>query len=212
MLIERVEKAIIQAENNITKLSEEVMAISGSSGRKIQILLNELCSYERVKYLEIGINDGKTFCSALYGNPAEGYGCDNWNNDRLKKFQQTANRYLTAGYTFFHQNCWEINISELTDINVYFFDGAHNIYDHQQAPIYFRKCMASQWIFLIDDWFTKCSDAKNNEQVCDITQETIEKSGIKILRKWELGSVKGWASDDKGYWNGLGIYVLSNSI
>ena len=63
-LIDRVESALKAANDTQTKLTEQQFSgLTGLSGRKIRILLNELLK-EDTRYLEVGIQQQRRFSGA----------------------------------------------------------------------------------------------------------------------------------------------------
>lgn len=206
--VERVEQAIGIAQADSARLSNGVFKLPGCSGRKIQTVLNELCYYSDTRYLEIGLADGKTFCSALYDNkPEVAFGIE---KDAGKVYGSIANNLkqhvMYYSPTVIAADCWGIDKSQFTDINVYFYDAGHSESDQRKAITEYIGCMAKQFVFLVDDWFTRGENGPR--LVSETTTMAIDSLGLKVLFRADLGENAPPKSNINEWWNGLGVFVL----
>lgn len=199
-LIDIVKTAQTNAENEISKITHEILGIDGMSGAKGRHFLNNLV-FDGCKYLEIGSHLGSTLCSALYGNfPKQSFSIDIIRHD---KFNENVSRFINTPHTTITSECFAINPVEygIADIDVYFFDGPHGMRDHELALEYYIKSMANTFIFAVDDW--------NGVEAQQGTETSIEQLGLKTLYKASLPeNVSGYGNDSSGYWNGIGVFVL----
>ena len=78
VVIQHIESAIKNAENNYSKLPNDILDIDGFSGNKTRHLYNNICNIPDINYLEIGTYMGSTFISAMYQNSIRGIAVDNW--------------------------------------------------------------------------------------------------------------------------------------
>ena len=204
-----VKKCLSKAEKLETKLPDVIFDIHGMSGRMGRIFLNELCSPQWVKYLEIGSWKGSTICSASYDNPGKFVACDNF--CELKSFGGTKddilqNRQMMGGrcnFSFIECECWDLP-SRLDDkFNIYFFDGPHDYDSHFRAIIDFYEYLEDSCIIVIDDW----NDRSGAVQTA--TENAIKHCGFCVHFRHSVGHFK--EADDWGWWNGFGIYVLEKT-
>lgn len=63
--------AFENAENKISKITEEIIKMEGMSGTKTRHFYNNLLNTEDARYLEIGSWKGSSVCSAMCGNKAK---------------------------------------------------------------------------------------------------------------------------------------------
>ena len=64
-------KSINDAEDNTSNFTGH--GIEGFSSDRVRHFLNNLCSYEDTKYLEVGVYKGSTFCAAIQNNDVTAY-------------------------------------------------------------------------------------------------------------------------------------------
>ena len=73
-----VETSFQNAENNISKITNDIITMDGMSGTKTRHFYNNLLNTEDARYLEIGTWKGSSVCSAMCGNKAKVVCIDNW--------------------------------------------------------------------------------------------------------------------------------------
>jgi hypothetical protein len=73
-----VETAFQNAENNISKITNDIINMEGMSGTKTRHFYNNLLNIEDARYLEIGTWKGSSVCSAMCKNKANVVCIDNW--------------------------------------------------------------------------------------------------------------------------------------
>ena len=227
-LINRVESALKAANDNQTKLTEQQFSgLTGLSGRKIRILLNELLK-EDSRYLEVGTFTGSTFVSAMYGNnPASSTvidsfsANDSWEMDMKVDVSYHGIQIKNGLFLHFLENCKRNNINnftcvqgdcfdllppdkfEIREIDTYLFDAGHSREDHCKAITYYLNCMADTFIYIVDDW--------NDATVREGTREGFGASFVNVVKEWEIFSTitenNGQKSYDKDWWNGYYVAV-----
>jgi len=212
LLIERVEKAIHNAENSITKLTEQQLHLQGMSSKRVRIFLNEIVtSYSN--YLEVGVWRGSTFVSALYeNNPKFSCAIDNFSLHGTPSniFKENCRLNNINNYILFEEDSFSLSSeqkNQLKDINIYFYDGDHTEEGQEKAITYFYDNLASEFIFIVDDW--KHVPARTG------TKNAFEKTNLKIVKEWELqGADKRLHNtnpktlkEDNLWWNGLYVAV-----
>lgn len=72
-----IDTAFSNAEQNISKITSEIIQLEGFSGTKTRHFYNNLL-VDGARYLEIGTWKGSSVCSAMYGNKATVVCIDNW--------------------------------------------------------------------------------------------------------------------------------------
>ena len=75
-----VKSALHDALSDRTMLSDALLQMPGMSGRRYRIFINSLIGalVPDARYLEVGIWQGSTLCSAIAGHPAKAIAIDNW--------------------------------------------------------------------------------------------------------------------------------------
>jgi hypothetical protein len=73
-----IDTAFKNAENDISKLTDDILSMEGMTGKKTRHFYNNLLNTEDARYLEIGCWKGSSVCSAMYGNKAKIVCIDNW--------------------------------------------------------------------------------------------------------------------------------------
>jgi hypothetical protein len=132
--IDHVKKAVELASKHSSKITKDsdVLNIDGMSSEKIRHVLNNLCSLNDCRYLEIGTWKGSTLLSALYNNMHAKATCiENFSdfNGPREEFLMNAKRNKEAGnvpvFDFIEKDCFSIDPGGIEKKNVYFFDGGH---------------------------------------------------------------------------------------
>lgn len=154
-----------------------ILTMPGMSGIMTRHFLNNLCSYPGIVYTEVGVWTGSTFCSAVYKNPMKlAWGIDNFsqfsgkwavekfleNNKVLsdcdvehtirelkgKKLKLTVQDFRAVDFSNF--------ISEFGEIDIYFFDGPHDVTDQRDGIILAYEALAENFVLIVDDWNWDC--------------------------------------------------------
>lgn len=210
-LIEIVNTSLEKAENNISKVNDEILALDGMTGKKTRHFYNNLLSFPDISYLEVGTYKGSSTCAAMYGNEAKVIAIDNWSEfggiqnksiflNNFKKFKGNN----TA--MFIEKDCFKIEPHELPfTSNIYMYDGPHQENDHYRALKQFLPCLENEFIYIVDDW--------NWEQVRKGTKKSIQDLNLKVLYEKEIrltqdNSVTKRPALTETWWNGIYIAVL----
>lgn len=204
MNIKHILTSIQKAENLESKLNNDVFNLQGMSGIKGRCLLNNLCNFEGINYFEVGTWKGSTIISSAYNNIGIFTANDNFSQFGGPKqdLMSTKDKFKdVANFEFIEGDCWNINHDLIPqDINVYFFDGAHDYESQRKAIGHFLHKMAKKFILIVDDWNDK------SYAVPDATRQGIRECGLKNEFSIEIGHHVD--SDSVGYWNGFGIFLL----
>lgn len=211
-LINIVNSAIQKTEDGISNLTQEIFSIPGMSGRKGRMFLNNIL-YDQSNYLEVGTWKGSTLCSYLFGkNLNKSFSIDNYSQfdnpkeELLKNITKFSN---TNNHSHIESDSFDINLKNygIENIDVYFYDGAHKLEDHENSLVYYINCLSDIFIFIVDDW--------NGEDVRLGTFNAINKLNLKTHLYVSLPEVEVLMStshgNSEGYWNGFGVFVLEKS-
>jgi hypothetical protein len=212
LLIETIKKAFENTDNNVSKITQEVIDIEGMSGTLTRHFYNNLCEMEGAKYLEIGSWKGSTTCAALCGNKSTVVCIDNWSEfggpkeEFLKNFEKFKGE---NDATFIEKDCFTVDISTLPNFNIYMYDGNHSYDSHYRALKHFYNCLEDTFIYIVDDWNTKT--------IRDSTKHSIKDLGLEVLYEREIRLT--WDDSHtpvdfgkKTWWNGIYVAVLKKKV
>jgi hypothetical protein len=186
--------------------------VPGLTSPKVQKFLNELCKNAN-SYLEVGSYLGATGVAALDGNKLHAYFVDNWSTpiqtarddlddlpenskdtfiDNIKKYKGDNSIFLYDGDLF------DIDKTELRDIEIFFYDGPHDFESTSKAVQYYASTFAKEAILIFDD--------ANFDGVVYGARDGLDKAGLvvtydKIILTSEMENVKE-------LWNGLYIVII----
>jgi hypothetical protein len=203
-----IETAFINAENNISKNTNDIINMEGMSGTKTRHFYNNLLNTEDSRYLEIGTWKGSSVCSAMCGNKAKVVCIDNWSEFGGPKSEFLVNFEKFKGENqaiFIENDCYKVDVSKLPKFNIYMYDGNHTNESHYKALLHYYNCLDDVFIFIVDDW--------NWKNVRDGTLNSIEKLKLKILYEkeirltWDNSHTPQPQAKDT-WWNGIYVAIL----
>jgi hypothetical protein len=163
--------SIENAYDEQSRCSNETLQIDGMSTPKVRHFINNLCSMDRAKYLEIGSFKGSTFCSAIDNNlNAEATCIENFSQftDRdnlngasnkdilLQNITATIKRNAyeqRAKLQLIVSDFMSVDKSRINGCNIYFYDGAHDASSQYHAFTHMNDVFENVFIAVIDDWF-----------------------------------------------------------
>jgi hypothetical protein len=200
-----IETSFQNAENNISKITNDIITMEGMSGIKTRHFYNNLLNTEDARYLEIGTWKGSSVCSAMCGNKARVVCMDNWSefggkSEFLVNFEKFKGENEA---TFIENDCYKVDVSALPKFNIYMYDGNHTEESHYNALLHYYSCLDDVFIFIVDDW--------NWPYVRDGTFKSIKKLNLNILFEKEVRTTNNdthpaWGSPEQKKWHN-GIYV-----
>jgi hypothetical protein len=201
-----IDNAFKNAENNISKITNDIINMEGMSGIKTRHFYNNLLNTEDARYLEIGTWKGSSVCSAMFNNKAKVVCIDNWSEFGGPKSEFLINFEKFKGEndaTFIEKDCYKVDVSLLPKFNIYMYDGNNSNESHYRALLYYYCCLDNIFIFIVDDW--------NWKDVRDGTMESIKKLNLNILYEKEIKTTNNdthpeWGSIEQKEWHN-GIYV-----
>lgn len=203
-----VETAFQNAENNISKITNDIIEMEGMSGIKTRHFYNNLLNTDNARYLEIGTWKGSSVCSAMCNNKAMVVCIDNWSEYGGPKTEFLVNFKKFKGEndaTFIENDCFKVDVSKLPKFNIYMYDGNHSNESHYKALLHYYNCLDDVFIFIVDDW--NWSDVRNG------TLNSIHRLNLKVLYEkevrltWDNSYTPNQQSRDT-WWNGIYIAIL----
>ena len=180
----------------------------GLTSGRMKAMLNCLASISST-YLEIGVLNGGTFCSAIKNNALSAYAVDHWkeqtkaaNGKEVKGSKQTfienVRKYKGQNnITVFDCHYLQVDKTQLMPIDLFFYDADHSKNANYSAIRYFADQLADQAILVFDD--------ANWDGVVDGAKEGIADSGLEILFDRIILNEQ---EDEKMWWNGFYIAVV----
>ena len=207
-----IEKSFQNAENNISKITNDIIYIEGMSGTKTRHFYNNLLNSDDARYLEIGTWKGSSVCSAMCNNQAKVICIDNWSEFGGPKSEFLVNFEKFKGKndaTFIENDCYKVDVSVLPKFNIYMYDGNHTNDSHYMALLHYYDCLDDVFIFIVDDW--------NWDYVRDGTYKSIQQLQLKILYEKEIRLT--WDNSHTNiplakdtWWNGLYVAILQKNL
>lgn len=117
-------------------------------------LINNLCAFEDVSHLHIGLFTGGSLISAIYYN--EDYFKEKVGIDCFigSTFKNVCNDYINlTDIKILQIDCFKFDRSIIeSPINVYVYDADHSLEAHKNAFTYYNEVFAEAFIVVIDDW------------------------------------------------------------
>jgi hypothetical protein len=212
-LTKMVNLAFGNAENNRSKVTNEILRLSGMTGAMTRHFYNNLLQMEDARYLEIGTWKGSSVCSAMCGNKAKVLCIDNWSEFNDKDWGSPKEEFLANFAKFKGENdaqfiesdCFKIDVSKFPKFNIYLYDGNHLNENHFKALVHFYSCLDDIFIFIVDDW--------NWQDVRDGTRDSIKKLNLKTIFEKEIrltwdNSHTTLPSATQTWWNGIYVAIL----
>ena len=203
----QIETAIIGAEKLQSKMKpEDVMSLNGMSGVKFRHFMNNLCSSVITKYLEIGLWQGSTFCSALCKNSIYAVGMDDWSEfgGPAEAFKSNLSSFKGSNVVDLYEcDAFSFDVSQISKkINVYFYDGGHTAVEQEKAFSYYDGVLDDVFVSIVDDW--------RQYEVREGTRQAYYKMEYDVVKRWELSSLQE-KDGSSGWWNGVSIALVNRN-
>lgn len=210
MTKEHIEASIQKALNGASGMDASVHYVRGFSTYTIRELFHAICDTgEPIKYLEIGLFCGATFCSTFNEN-ATCIGIENHSQDfsagfdlvkqelkeNVEKFKDKAKEVAVI-----YEDCFDMDKSLIPDdIDIYFFDGFHSEPSQRKALPEFLDKMADRFVWIVDDYSWNYVKEGTENGLLEL------KDKIEIEKSWVLGE----GGHNHPIWhNGLIIYLIN---
>jgi hypothetical protein len=153
-----VKSALRDALSDRTKLSDALLQMPGMSGRRYRMFINSLIGalVPDARYLEVGIWQGSTLCSAIAGHPAKAIAIDNWSEfgGPRAAFQQHLRQFAgkSAAVQVIDDDFRRVDFSSLGMSNVFLFDGPHQEIDQFDGIVRAQPALDRNHVLVVDDW------------------------------------------------------------
>ncbi len=214
--VDRVIRAIDAATDNNSRFNPEGYDVLGLSSDKVRHLLNNLCSERGTVYVDVGCYMGSTLFAALYKNSAvKAYAIDDYSDGVIKpKKKDLGNKFdvenpidamvnnadkwmnldCSVGFAVKPVLQWLPNKEHRPD--VIFYDG--EVGDNMNANLeHLHEQAKDNYILIIDD--ANFNGVVDNAKKFQEDKEVVFEKTIRT----EI------AEDDKSWWNGLHILVIT---
>jgi hypothetical protein len=201
-----IETSFKNAENNISKITEDIINVDCMCGTKTKHFYNNLLNMKDARYLEIGTWKGGSVCAAMYKNEAKIVCIDNWSEFGGPKFEFLTNFEKFKGKndaTFIETSCYEMNVSKLPKFNIYMYDGKQTEENVYKALIYYYNCLDNVFIFVIGDW--------NSKFIREETRSAIKNLNLEILYEKEIINEPYRPFYLNDWWNGIFVTILQKN-
>ena len=205
-LVDHTLASIERAFRAESKLTPAVLSVPGFCKPASRHLLNNLCSFPDVNYLEVGVFKGATLFAASFRNQGTFTGVDNFWFERMANVRDPRQAFRAARRRLARSchvklvegDCFRLDPARLPPkVDVYFYDGGHSYEDQHRAFTHFDPVLARRFVALVDDW--------NWDRVRRGTRRAFKELGYQVLLKRELRSRGGV----RGPWgNGLLVAVV----
>jgi len=203
-LINHINISLQDALNEKSNISDSALNVNGLISPKVKHLLNNICSMDGAKYLEVGSYQGASLTAAISNNNIPAIAIDNWSTPEISPMRKMDFDIEIDPKSKFLNNVKDKDIividSSIEDIcelphrsNIIFYDGDHEYQSHQDAFNILDKHLDNIFIAIIDDY--------NWPQV----QEAMGSIKYKVLYMKEIYTS---GEDLNDFWNGLGIFVF----
>ena len=172
--------------------------------------LNNICSYDGTKYLEVGVYAGGTFYSALQNNNIKGYAVDDfeksyapWRDDiEFVGHKDPKKAFLQPPWWPDKRYDFELLEGKVVDItvpekcNVIFYDADHDPLQQYKNINHLLQFCEDEFILLVDD--------ANMPGVVESVEDLVKHKKLNVL--FERKILTSIPEDQSSWWNG--IYIL----
>ena len=191
--------------------------IEGLSSDTVRHFLNNICSYDDTKYLEVGVYNGSTFCAAIQGNDITAYAADHWEDKNIRPVRDDIEWSGEEGSieTFINnvKTTWTDNsniailngdIRVATEenldkkVNTIFYNADHDGSVQKSCLNHILNYTEDEFILIVDD--------ANFKDVVESAKEFASENKLDIL--YERIILTDELEDSNSWWNGIVIFVL----
>ena len=152
--ISHARKSFNNALQRRSKLNVSVEMQKACQDIPMSHLLNNLCSFNDVSHLHIGLLHGNSFIAAQYMNESFIKECLGIEITCRKLLLERCNALLESkNYLIYEEDCFAFDKKRINyPVNVYFYDAGHSYSDQYNAFKYYDDVFADVFIAVIDDW------------------------------------------------------------
>ena len=203
--------ALADTYKGLSKLPDAVLGLRGYSMPGIRRLLNNLCAFEDCRFLEVGALYGATAIAASYGNNGQFTTIDDFRGPGTRhECEKNLAAYANdAPVKLIVADAWNVPLEFVKPVDVFFYDGAHEMRTTRQAIEHFAPALADTCIVVIDDWNwsavrTGLRAAHPDRPWFPLAQWELFTANIPNSMGFKL------ACHDPVWWNGLFVGVYSS--
>lgn len=217
---EFVKACLRMADGEKSKLSDAERELYGQSSYKLKSFINNVCSKDNTRYLELGMYRGSTMIAALYGNKKlKAVGVENFKYDKRE-----PTFYMEEGWPNLKSNMYdtfkkysvieegnidnvELIESDFQDVawsNHSKFDIIHMDIDPVTPEIYddfFKKvfnCFSRQCVVIFSNY--------SQEDIAPLLEEKITQYSDRLVTEFKFQRISGSNADHFGYYSGIAVY------
>ena len=217
---EFVNACLNMADAEKSKLTDSERELYGQSSIKLKTLLNNVCSKDNTRYLELGIYRGSTIVSAMYGNKTlEAVGVENfkydkkepqylmedgWPNMKSKMYDvfqkyQFVDDVNTDNLKIIEADFQEVSWSSQAKFDVIFMDIdpiTPEIYDN-----FFKKVFNSfsrHCIVIFSSY--------SSEEIAPLLEQKVEQYSDRLVTEFKFQRISSGNADSWGYYSGIAVY------
>lgn len=217
------------ADDEHSKASQRELEIHGLSSNRLRCFLNNLCSKENTKYLELGVYRGGTLLSAMYGNETcTAVGVDNfkydprepkkhapegsiWSNvksqleDNIRRYTDPDSGVNTDNIKIITSDFQKVKFEDSEKFNVCFFD-----IDPVNTAVYddFFEKIVPNLSYSSVIVFSNYSNARHSIEL----NEALERHNDKIEVEWKMDRISSGLSDATKYYSGILVIGAKKKI
>lgn len=214
--IDKIKDSLRLAELEKSKLTEDILNITGLTSNKVKHFVNNLVDMPDARYLEIGVYQGAILASAMFQNhSAYCVGIDNFETEKIEPMREIEGWVSTPGpaqvilnqnlsktknknFKILNKDLFDITQDDLPfKISIIFYDGDHSLETHRNFLRHYIDYCDEIFVLVVDDW--------NWLQVVEGTKQSIQELNLKVRYENEIRTT---GENPEDFWNGLGIFVL----
>ena len=206
--INLVDTAMENAENNISKISHDIIVLNGNVGLKTKHFYNNLLNFPNAKYLDIGSWTGSSVCSAIHNNSADIVCIDNWlsSGDTRLEFMLNLEKFKGENnVTILEADYDKVNTDCLRNFNILIYDGDHSVISHDKILPHYYDALSDIFILVVDDWNMKNIRDQVLLSISRLNLKTLHQRAIRLT--WDDSFTRQpYAANT--WWNGMYVAVL----
>jgi hypothetical protein len=204
-----MKKSFEDADSGTFKITEEVLAMLGMSGRKYRKFINNFIeSLEDPRYLETGSLKGSTVCAAMFNNKLKARCIESWHwPEHRPDFIKNTGSIVTDDIDFalIESDFRAVNYSDIGKYNVYLFDGPHSARDQYDGVYLAQPALDDTYVLIVDDWNWKEVQQGTNAALAYLNSKIIAKIEVFAL---EHGPEIGKGNETSEWHNGYFIALI----
>lgn len=209
--IRHVNESITKSLRHESWIDESILHLTGFATGVMRRLVSNICHLPKANpvYLECGLYAGASFCAALNNNPTlTAIGIEDFSQPFGKagireELEANITQYTPGARSvqLISADCFQVDISALPHVDVFYYDGEHSFESQAKALPYFFESLAPVFIFIVDDAHWSSVREGTSKGFDDLRRR------VKIHEHWNLDGAK--PQDDPIFWNGMAIFVCS---